>query len=844
MGTLSWTRGDGPLVPFAKGFCQELAHRGHPPSTQKGHLKLMGQLNRWLFAEGLAVSCLTSERANDFLAWRRALGQRRVPTLASLAPLFDYLRAEHALPADQPGAVTPRNELLAHYRQHLVVERGLMTTTVTRYERFARRFLSERAARTGLETGAEGLTSAEVKAYMLEAGSRLVVESAKREAADLRALLRFLYLRGLIDNDLGSAMPPVAAWRGTSLPSAISQADVGSLLDSCDGSTTRGRRDRAVLMFLARLGLRSAEVAAMQLGDIDWHAGEVNVRGRAGRRDRLKASQSLLFYQVDNEPAYHAHSVVSLAGNWFCYCEHCQRGYAAWLEARYEHEKRPLVAKPFPRPYEMGELAWLEWRKFHDDTNIRRTKWVCDEVRKFDPDHKLTTNIMVGSEFGPSTSQICHDVTGLAQSLDVMGMDFYPDMRGNSPKRDRLVFSLSDQLGHPGGFHCLETQGTTYAVPMGNWDGQEKGFRAYGSWDKLAPQFWRAVAYGAQSLFYWVWRLRADNVWSLSRPDGSLVEESVVRTAALSADVARLWPSIRGAQRSAPRVAVLFTRDSSHLATRHGLAEANGEAVLNSFDAASRYEQPVDVVELGRWDGDLDRYSVVFAPFLYVLSTRGVELLEAFVAHGGTLVWGARSGSYPEPPQGWEEVPVASDVRLPSDAVPPPPLDRVLGFTRQGLRLSDPASTLVGQSQRPGTGLPIYTFYDEVLLNKGAEVVEAMPDGWPAVVHHRYGEGDAWSVLVDAFSSFSPWLVRLTGRILRSSGLGREFLAGAGGATDDDGWEIVRRDLPHGELVFLINSSERNWPARVGVPKESAVEELLEDRDLGLATSRTSQPWF
>jgi integrase/recombinase XerD len=138
MGTLSWTRGDGPLVPFAKGFCQELARRGHPPSTQKNHLKLMGQLNPWLFAEGLDVSCLTSERANDFFAWRRALGQRRVPTLASLAPLFHYLRAEHALSADEPEAVTPRNELLAHYRQHLVVERGLMTTTVTRYERSPR----------------------------------------------------------------------------------------------------------------------------------------------------------------------------------------------------------------------------------------------------------------------------------------------------------------------------------------------------------------------------------------------------------------------------------------------------------------------------------------------------------------------------------------------------------------------------------------------------------------------------------------------------------------------------------------------------------------------------------
>jgi len=226
--------------------------------------------------------------------------------MASLAPLLDYLRAQQVLAPEQPGPTTPRDDLLSRYRRHLEKDRGLMPTTVRRYERFARRFLALRASRTGLETGAEGLTSAAVNAYMLEAGSRLVVESAKREAADLRSLLRFLYLSGLLGADLGSAMPPVAAWRGARLPPTMSQADVSALLGTCDRSTTSGRRDLAILALLARLGLRSGEVAGLRLSDVGWRAGEVLVRGKARRQDRLplpvEVGEAIVDYLRDGRP--------------------------------------------------------------------------------------------------------------------------------------------------------------------------------------------------------------------------------------------------------------------------------------------------------------------------------------------------------------------------------------------------------------------------------------------------------------------------------------------------------------------------------------------------------------
>ena len=172
MGTQSWTKGRGPLVPFSGRFRARLLERGHAKATVKRHLVLMGQLNRWLTAQGLGAEELTSEVAQRFLASRRAGGQRRVPTLASLMPLFDYLRELSVLPAEPRADLTPQDELLAGYRRYLTHDRGLSATTIWRYENFARRFLAERARCTKTETGIEQLTGAGVNAYLLEVSTR------------------------------------------------------------------------------------------------------------------------------------------------------------------------------------------------------------------------------------------------------------------------------------------------------------------------------------------------------------------------------------------------------------------------------------------------------------------------------------------------------------------------------------------------------------------------------------------------------------------------------------------------------------------------------------------------
>jgi len=142
-----WRAGVGPLVPFAEMFRTDLVEAGHPPGALKHYFILMGQLDRWMSAEGLGVEDLSSATAERFLVARSKMSYTRVVTMASLAPLFDCLRGHGVIAAEQPAEPTPMGCLLAGYRRHLVHDRGLAPTTVRRYMGFAGRFLEARAGR-------------------------------------------------------------------------------------------------------------------------------------------------------------------------------------------------------------------------------------------------------------------------------------------------------------------------------------------------------------------------------------------------------------------------------------------------------------------------------------------------------------------------------------------------------------------------------------------------------------------------------------------------------------------------------------------------------------------------
>jgi site-specific recombinase XerD len=225
-------------------------------------------------------------RVEEFLEARRAEGYTLWLSTKAMAPLLAYLRGLGVVQTPSPEEpATPAEALLERYRRYLIQERGLAASTIAAYSHVARLFLFSRSPDG--ELGLEHLSAAEVTDFALAECRSRKIGSAKYIVCGLRALLRFLYAEGHTESALAAAVPSVAGWRLAGLPKALNRRDVSALLASCDRRTTAGRRDFAMLTLLARLGLRAGEVANLALVDLEWRAGEVVIRGKGHREERL-----------------------------------------------------------------------------------------------------------------------------------------------------------------------------------------------------------------------------------------------------------------------------------------------------------------------------------------------------------------------------------------------------------------------------------------------------------------------------------------------------------------------------------------------------------------------------
>jgi integrase/recombinase XerD len=283
----SGVRVAGPLAAFATGFGADLGARGYRPGPAGDQLRLMADVSRWLAERGLGTGDLTVVAAERFAAERRAAGRRRLVSPRALCPLLDYLRDLGVAPAAVPAAASsPAEVLIERYSAYLLERRGLAASSVRNYVGVARVFLADRERSRG-ELALTGLDAAAVSEFVSRQSRRCSVGSAKCLVTRLRVLLRFLHVEGEIERELAGAVPSVASWRLASLVKALDARSVRRLLCGCDRRTAVGRREFAILTLLSRLGLRAGEVAALQLGDVDWRAGEVLVRGKGSRQERL-----------------------------------------------------------------------------------------------------------------------------------------------------------------------------------------------------------------------------------------------------------------------------------------------------------------------------------------------------------------------------------------------------------------------------------------------------------------------------------------------------------------------------------------------------------------------------
>lgn len=276
----------GPLASSQALLRAELANLGYAASSVREAIRTLARLSDWMAERDMEAAALTPAAVEAFVATRRAVCLSESGARGPLPVVLRVLRRAGVVPDQAVTTVTAVEALLADYRAYLVGERGLAAESVRCYLSQARTVLAQFTV--PLDVALARLDAAAVTAFVVHASATAgSVWSAKALVTALRSLLRYLHVAGYLAVPLVAAVPAVAGWRLSALPRALPRAQVAALLAAPDTGTATGRRDRTVLLVLARLGLRGSEVAALRLADVDWRAGEVLVRGKAARVERL-----------------------------------------------------------------------------------------------------------------------------------------------------------------------------------------------------------------------------------------------------------------------------------------------------------------------------------------------------------------------------------------------------------------------------------------------------------------------------------------------------------------------------------------------------------------------------
>jgi len=272
----------GPLGVHIDAYVALLREQGYARRSARVHLQVLTDFSRWLQRRELSVSDIDASTLQRYLRCRsRFVGEHRGASSA-LNKLLGMLRDRGIAKHDTaPSAIDPLECAKENFEQYLSQERGLSAAILHTYLPVVDQFLRERFGRGSIrfsELRATDLTGF-IQRHVHDHSPR----TAQHMVAALRAFLRHLRLRGDITTDLAACVPTVANWSYSTLPKFLQPGQVQQVLAGCDRRTSVGRRNYAILLLLARLGLRAGEVVAMTLDDIDWKEGRLTVRGKGGQ---------------------------------------------------------------------------------------------------------------------------------------------------------------------------------------------------------------------------------------------------------------------------------------------------------------------------------------------------------------------------------------------------------------------------------------------------------------------------------------------------------------------------------------------------------------------------------
>lgn len=282
----------GPLACHIPPFISLLYDKGYTSTSLRGKVKIVRNFSRWFEKRQLKICELDERSISIYFKEQPRAGYVRRGDLSTLRSFVEWLSdvgvtKKLLLEVDDSKLHTIESD----FAQYLEKERGLSQSTLCNYLPIIRCFLSERFGSDTILLNE--LCASNVIQFVLRQARLISCHRAQLMTTALRGFFRFLRFRGDINSDLAAAVPTVADWRLSGLPKYLEPEKVEHLLQNCDQSTAIGQRDYAILLILARLGLRAGEIVAMTLDDIDWEAGVITIRGKGSRRDQLPIPQDV-----------------------------------------------------------------------------------------------------------------------------------------------------------------------------------------------------------------------------------------------------------------------------------------------------------------------------------------------------------------------------------------------------------------------------------------------------------------------------------------------------------------------------------------------------------------------
>lgn len=293
----------GPLEPYLDTFVARALSSGFARGIVRRQLWAVAHLSGYLANQECSARDLDEHRTTSFLRARHRYGRRYRSDSEALRNVLALLREMHVCPPATKAVLSRNDSVIAAFQNHMLRERGLARATIVGHMRIARLLTADYPAELWAT-----LSTEDIRTFIKRQSRHRSPGTAKNVCNGVRSFLRYLLASGQIAADLTPAIPCVRHYKLSAVPEHLRPGEVERVLRHCDRRTPDGRRDYAILVILARLGLRAGEVIALTLDDIDWQSGELFLRhtksgGNATMPLPREVGQALVHYLKGGRPS-------------------------------------------------------------------------------------------------------------------------------------------------------------------------------------------------------------------------------------------------------------------------------------------------------------------------------------------------------------------------------------------------------------------------------------------------------------------------------------------------------------------------------------------------------------